>query len=670
MKNLNVLFLWHMHQPSYNVDDEQFFLPWTRLHGTKDYLGMADIVSKSETFRMTFNFTPVLWEQILSYSAGTLDRELELTLKSPASLTLNERQYLLKKMFAGNPVSLIDPYPRYAELYDQFGRGGEDAAHRLTQRDITDLVVWRILAWIYPARRNSDEFLSHLMQKRTGFSEDEKIQLIENSRKILESIPEIYRDLKNKEQICLTTTPYYHPILPILINSESARQSHPGISLPSQFTFPDDAQWHVSAAIEKHRSIFGEVPEGMWPAEGSVSKAAAELFAEHKICWIASDEAILARSFDETFHRNQDGFVSRPDLLYQPWKIKTEKGPINIFFRDHYLSDLIGFDYQSLPKNNAVSDFMKHLSAIRNKTQNLPFDPCVAIILDGENAWEHYENGGFDFLFSLYAAIESEPGMKLETISQYLANLTNEPLTLPDLKPGSWINGNFDIWIGQEEENRAWGCIRDFHDALGETLVKHCVDYEKSLKFLRKSQASDSFWWFGDDHFTAEKADFDLLFRKTLIKGYETAGLIPPSQLYSPLVSGWTDHSEVKYPKNLITPIVDGHIRSYFDWFGAGIAGTENRSSAMHSSSRRSVFDKVLFGFNIETLFLRFDPSEDFSEYFADEKLQLDVTFGAPENAGDFHIILEPCSSDSKKVEINFNNVDFLRWEIAFKRIL
>ncbi|MBN1297837.1 hypothetical protein JXA80_13760 [bacterium] len=631
MKTLNVLFLWHMHQPSYAVDDDPFWLPWTRLHGTKDYIGMAHVAARASTHRMTFNFTPVLWEQLLAYASGTPDKELELCRKPTATLTLNERQYLLSKLFTGNPVSLIDPFPRYAELLDLYGRAGEDAAHRITERDLRDLSVWRMLAWVYPDIRDTDPVLNELIQRQSDFTEEDKERVVTRTLAIVSTIPDAYRDLDRKGQIDIVTTPYYHPILPLLIDSDVAKESAPSTTVPPRFQFPEDADWHISEAIRMHTDIFGEPPEGMWPAEGSISAAAAGVFAAAGIRWIATDELILARSLGIDFHRDAAGRINRPDVLYRPWRFRTEAGEIAVFFRDHQLSDLIGFDYQSVPVDHAVTDFIQRLKHIHSQVQPFDFEPCVCVILDGENAWEHYSGGGFPFLERLFHAITSQQGLHLETMSAFLHSLPVPPPELPRLHPGSWIHGDFGIWMGQSEENAAWNCIRDLHDAIGETMAYHDEGYSVSRRYLRQAEASDTFWWLGDDHFTTEKAEFDALFRKVLIRGYETAGLVPPGVLYRPLIGSVDSASRVEYPKNLISPVIDGDLQSYFDWFGAGTIDLEMRYSAMHGSSDVQYFSRCRFGFDLEHLFFRFDPLGS----SCDRPFRMDIVFRSPDGAMD-----------------------------------
>ncbi|MBN1879599.1 hypothetical protein JW823_05755 [bacterium] len=646
MKPLNILFLWHMHQPLYRVkDSESFRLPWVRLHGTKDYLGMVELASESPAYRMTFNFTPVLWDQLDAYISGATDREIDVAVKPAESLSLTERQFLLSRMFTGNPVSLINPFPRYAELYDRFGRGGEDAAHRMTEKDITDLVVWRLLAWIYPPIRQSNPSIAGLMEKGSGFTESEKITLIEDIRHLLGQLKSKYIILEQIGQIDVSTTPYYHPILPVLLDSDVARESA-GFKgdFPIRFQYKLDAEWHVDNALERHRSIFSAEPSGMWPAEGSVSMAAVELFASKGIRWIASDEAIVEATLNQSVNRDSLGFSRNPGLIYQPYMVESSGGNIAMFFRDHYLSDLIGFDYQSVNQNQALSDFINRLKFIRDNTQSLAVDPCVAIILDGENAWEHYPDTGFPFLRRLFQAIVDEPGLHLETMTAYLNRIEDRVDQLPRLnilKPGSWINGDFSIWIGQEEENRAWQYISDLNEAINSTASSGTSTDDrlaKSRLCIRKAQGSDAFWWFGDVHYTTEKQEFDALFRDNLINGYEEAELIPPKMLFMPISSAGAATGNVNYPKNLISPRIDGDIKSYFDWYGCGSVSFRSHFSAMHAVSEKPVFNELKFGFDLKNLYLRLDPGSGIESQ--ENGIRVDLIFNNSSIATDLSISL------------------------------
>ncbi len=678
MKNLNVLFLWHMHQPLYHVTEEEpLRMPWVRLHGLKDYLGMAQIVSESEDYRMTFNFTPVLWDQIRSYSNGIYDRELNISVKSAASLSIDERRFLLAKMFTGNPDSLIKPYPRYVELFQRFGAGGENAAHRMNESDIIDLVVWRILAWIHPDIQNSNPVFYQMVNKERNYSEDDKALLIKESLKVLGTIPEVYKRLYSSKRIDLTTTPYYHPILPLIIDSKTALNSA-GMkgSFPKPFAFYDDADWHLAAAINEHESLFERVPEGIWPAEGSVSQQAAELFSKHKIKWIASDEAIIQKSMEIAVMRDDDGVVTNPDLLYKPAQLQTEEGSVFVFFRDHLLSDLIGFDYQSFEPERAADDFLDRLCKIRDSVQDLEGEHCVSVILDGENAWEHYPDGGFPFLKHLFRKISNCNGLILNTFSDYLRNNDNlNPHQIDHLKAGSWIDGDFGIWIGQKEENIAWSYLSDAFSVISpDNNDISSSDLKEAKKYLRAAQGSDSFWWFGDIHYTAEKSEFDAIFRELLIQAYKTAGVPIPRYLYQPISPDTSKVGRPVYPTNLISPKIDGEIRSYYDWFGSGVSEFGGSLSSMHHGQSVSKYFKcVRFGFDLQFLYLRLDPEADvFSDEMTPSELTVLLVFNDTTYPSDleFHFVLNGSSYDCNSIVFGQKCFEVDQIKVAFKQIL
>ncbi len=645
MKNLNVLFLWHMHQPLYQVENEPLRMPWVRLHATKDYIGLPKLIKKSPQMRMTFNVTPVLWDQLEHYKNGGLDKELDVTLQSPQAWTLEDRRFMLTKMFTGNRISIINPFPRYAELYDRYGHGGEDAAYRIGSQELIDLAAWRILAWINPLIRESDSEIKALFKKGEYFTSDDLHMLVDKSLEIIKAVHGIYRDLFLANQIDVITTPYYHPILPLIIDSDTAIKTA-GMNgiFPAPFSYLEDARWHVRAGIRKHQDLFERMPSGMWPAEGSVSQQAAALFADNKIRWIASDEGIIQKTLKDQLVRDNNNFVTNPELIYRPFSLETENGPIFIFFRDRYLSDLLGFDYQSLPQHTAIKDFLARLNHIREITESFIVEPCVSIILDGENAWEHYPNGGFSFLQNLFQAIGDEPGLHLDTFDDYLNRNQNKSIPkLSHLSSGSWISGDFGIWIGQKEENAAWEAIRE----ADRTLDKNKKMIAKARDFIRKAQGSDSFWWYGDIHYTQEKGEFDAIFRSLLTRAYESADLIPPLKLSLPISSEFGVNEAITYPNNLISPIIDGDTGSYFDWFGSGSVLIKNKYSSMHRGSETVYgFKELKFGFDLDHLYLRLDPDQSNLNKVSNNIL-LTVTFK-------YHLLEPALTFEFKRIQERF----------------
>jgi len=632
---LNVLFLWHMHQPSYRIDNEPFLLPWTRLHATKDYLGMAKLFAETSNVKVTFNFTPVLWEQLLVYSAGGTDRELQAAQKNTEELSRDEVRLILTKMFLGNPNSLIFPYPRYKQLYHSIGPGSnlvniDDRIDRTSPQELRDLIVWRVLAWIDPDVRGQDAELSALESKGENFTREEKQKVIEKSLDLIKCIPDQYRASIKQDKAELTTTPYYHPILPLLINTKSALEAIPGIRLPGQFSFDQDAGWQIEAAQAMHTELFDRNPTGFWPAEGSVSNDAAELFAKHNVKWIATDENILEASSSVAFSRNSNGHVNRPDLLYRPWSLDTEQGRVAIFFRDHLLSDLLGFEYQHWDVQRAVEDFNSRLTTIHEATKGKGYTPCVAVILDGENAWEHYSDGGFPFLRELFSVLSTNKSLNLRSFSDYLADSKDEMKPIERLRAGSWINGNFGIWIGNPEENSAWKLLHETHLTLEARKSDISEDLYQELRgFIRKAQASDSFWWYGDDHHTEEKSEFDFLFRSILMKVYQGLNLKIPDSLSSSLLTESPRQFKLIRPKMLISPSIDGKIGRYYDWYGAGTVEFRGGYSSMHAS-QKIVFKAMKYGFDLNCIYLMLTPGPGFSEGLR-EGLIVSIDFVKPD---------------------------------------
>ncbi len=637
-KPLNILIIWHMHQPSYSIADEMFLLPWTRLHAVKDYYGMAKAVEDVDGFKCTFNFTPVLWDQIEKYIHGGEDKELAVIRKNTADLNDDERRFLMKKLVTGNYPTMIKPYDRYDRLYQKIKSPNGDHPGILSEQDFRDLIAWRILTWIDPITRERDERFNSLFKKGKNYTEEEKNRLIDASLEIIREIPEIYRKLAEENRVEITTTPYYHPILPLLINSDSAREALPHLEMPFHFSFADDAERHILRAIKKHESIFNRTPDGFWPAEGSVSTAAAELFIKHSVKWIATDEDILAKSAGIDFMRDTTGQLNHPDLLYRPYTYENDHGTVRIFFRDHLLSDLLGFEYQSWDVQAAVDDFIKRLCLIHKRVKDKPFQSCVPIILDGENAWEYYREGGFNFLRKLYRALADREELNVTTPSEFLQSTKNQAVPLSRLTAGSWINGNFGIWIGHPEENEAWKFLKSTRDKLQQAADS--IDEEtlkKCRTFLMKAQASDWFWWYGDDHYSEEKQEFDQLFRSLLINIYRELGEEPPADLRKTLLFQKSRKFKLVHPKMLLSPKIDGRKGGYYDWFGAGNIKFRESYGAMHASGGK-IFQSLKFGFDLQKFYLRLKFGEDFKKSI-EEGLTIEVLIEEPKPGINFRLV-------------------------------
>src|SRR5258708_28244224 len=128
---------------------------------------------------------------------------------------------------------------------------------------------------------------------------------------------------------------------------------------------------------------------------------------------------------------------------------------MKLLCRDHTLSDLIGFVYSGMPPQEAANNLIHKIKESAQPMIANGQDAVVSIILDGENAWEYYPHSGREFLRRFYDALQSDPGIGAVTVAEAIARPKNvSPLKSPG--PGSWINPNFNVWVGRPEDNRAW----------------------------------------------------------------------------------------------------------------------------------------------------------------------------------------------------------------------
>lgn len=627
---LYIAFLWHMHQPYYKDPFTGMYrLPWVRLHGTKDYLDMAGILEEFPAIRQTFNVVPSMIEQLLDYTEnGAMDRHLELTLKNPSDITEAEKVFIMENFFLANWDNMIKPFPRYYELLIKRGmritKGDvARAARYYTESDIRDLQVLFNLSWIDPMFRNSDPFLKELAEKGKDYTEEDKILLIKSQLALLKEIIPQYRKMSQSGQIELSVTPFYHPILPLIWDTDCARIAMPCVNLPKKrFSHPEDAVKQIRMALDHFEKIFGRRPSGMWPSEGSVSEDVVRAIGAEGISWIATDEEVLSRSLERPF-RSPEGQLLDAAALYRPHQF----GGVSMLFRDHKLSDLIGFTYSGWPPQKAVDDFMSKLGQIRN---SLPKDRpyVVPVILDGENAWEYFVNDGHDFLGCLYRALGSDDRFRTVTISEFIREHgAGDPL--PKLHAGSWINANFGIWLGHEEDNLAWDYLGQTRDALAAYEQENPgKDLSEAWNALYAAEGSDWNWWYGDEHTTETQEEFDELFRSYLIKVYKTIGKEVPANLHIPILIEDRSVAPVVQARGFIKPKIDGCVTSYFEWHQGAFIDVRKSGGSMHRSE--GFIAAVHYGFDKDNLYLRLDPSVPFHEIEEPISLHINIVHPHP----------------------------------------
>ncbi len=598
---VTLVFLWHMHQPEYaDPLTGEYALPWTRLHAVKDYDEFADVLEEHPAVRSTVNLTPSLGRQIQSLGAGVKDLYARLTEKPAAYLTQGEREFILANFFKANFETLIRPYERYAELLFERGRDDNEAAiresaRRFSAQKIRDLQVWANLAWTGGPGgrlRRDNPVVRELLAKGRDFQEEEKLALMEVHRNVCAGLLDKYRRLQDSGIIEISTTPFYHPILPLLLDMKDAQIAHPGLTLPAQARpLAEDARWHVESGLEWAERTFGSRPWGMWPSEGSLSEKTCELLADCRVEWAATDELNLARSLENS---NGKPAPEERDAPARVYRLKTSGRGLHLLFRNHDLSDRIGFSYSKMPVGDAVADF---LSRVTGAGQGLA-RPVVSVMLDGENAWEYFQAGTCRaFLSGLFDAVESA-GFSCRTCHETVQMEQDHVQPLSRLAPGSWINGNFNIWVGHPEDNAAWDFLFQTRDAV--LRLPAGPIKEKAMGLIRVAEGSDWFWWFGDDHHSMDDPIFDRLFRENLagvcrlLHQDIPAGLLEPIKRTQPRVI-------LKPPTEPFTPTIDGRIRPFYEWLGAGRADVSFSSGSMRKAEY--YLERLYWGQDESTLY-------------------------------------------------------------------
>ncbi len=622
---LYIAFIWHQHQPLYKCRDGKYRMPWVRLHGTKDYLDLILLLEKYPKLHQTVNLVPSLIEQLEDYVAGTaFDPYLELALMPFEQLKTQQRQFIIRHFFDGNHHTLIDPHPRYRELFDQRQEHGEPwCLDNWQERDYSDLLAWHNLSWFDPLFWEDPE-IADWLAKDHDFTLSDRQRIYSKQREIIARIIPKHREMQETGQLEITTTPYSHPILPLLADTNVGRVAVPNMDLPQQrFSWAEDIPRHLGKAWDMYKDRFGRAPQGLWPSEQAVSPAILPYVAEQGFKWLCSDESILGHSIKHFFHRDHYGNVQEPELLYRPYKLATEHGDLAMVFRDHRLSDLIGFTYSGMEPQQATADLIGHLAAIRDSlaakqappsadpedtnskdtnSESLDKPWLVTIALDGENCWEHYHLDGKPFLEHLYQQFSDDERFKLVTVNEFITQFPpTAEIPSQQLHTGSWVDGSLTTWIGDPVKNRAW----DLLTAARQTLANHPEatpeNNPEAWSALYAAEGSDWFWWFGEGHSSNNDAMFDQLFREHLVALYQSLNEQVPSELYQYIES---HHRRTEHrPEGFIHPVIDGRGDEQ-DWNMAGKMEIGGARGTMHQSS---TIQRVYYGVDHQNFYVRLD---------------------------------------------------------------
>ncbi|MGC8927237.1 MAG: hypothetical protein ACP5QK_04860 [Myxococcota bacterium] len=589
-RSVYLTILWHQHQPTYlDPIKDQLLGPWVRKHAIMSYFKMADILRKYPDVHLNINLTSVMLYQLVEYYLNRLGPYY-----NPATNRINEEDFLKKYEGKTDPFIDIllkdtpDPATATQEEIELFYRGAwscvssSDAVMErfpeykalrdknrstYTQEDWLNLKGFFEIAWFdvdfLRGRVNlpdgSSVDLSDIVEERPDgkfylrkgvkITEDLCNRLVAEEYKIMKNVILAHKELAynfetKQGQIELTTTPFYHPILPLIINTDTAKKSQPTDVLPQpNFSYPLDAHAHIIKATTYFTNLFNYTPQGMWPGEGSVSNEAIQVFASNSIKWVATDQGIVERSQPSGLNQ------------FEPYRVNGGGNKdMAIIFRDNALSDKIGFAFQGLTAEQAANEFIQDV--LRNAPNFGQSDRLVVVVSDGENPWENYIKDylGNGFKNQLYSKLNESFKMGeiiTTTVSEYIEgnegrNIPPHPIAnmkkIDDLWAGSWIGSNFAIWIGEAEENLAWTYLRRARSDLEKSGLPrpnpaapmpdpsvNQRDYYiwKAWEEIYSAEGSDWFWWYGDDMTSPANDDtpFDRSFRAHLNGVYEFAKL-------------------------------------------------------------------------------------------------------------------------------------------------
>jgi alpha-amylase/alpha-mannosidase (GH57 family) len=623
MAQLRVVVLWHQHQPFYkDLVTGQYRLPWTRLHALKDYYGMVKLLDEFPQVHQTFNLVPSLITQIQDYVSGDAqDPFLQIASKPAKDLTQEERRFALQYLFQANHTNVIGRYPRYRELLEKFHAAGDapERAEKFFQaQDLTDLQVLSQIGW-FDEYFLAEKDIADLIRKGRDYTLEDQRFIIALERELLGRVLPVHAEAAKKGLIEISTSAFYHPIMPLVCDTQMGAVSSPDLPLPqNRYRHPEDAREQLLRGLDLHEKVFGIRPHGVWPSEGSVSEEVFTIAHRLGVQWMATDEGVLARTLGVNFSRDGYGHLDSEGAhrLYTIYRYENVNSDtqMNLLFRDHTLSDLIGFVYSGMPPQDAANNLIHKIKESAKSVIAGGQDAVVPIILDGENAWEYYPQSGREFLRRFYEALQNEPGMEAVTVSEAIARHKNVS-HLKSLVPGSWINANFNVWIGAPEDNKAWDYLyhaRNFYDQAAPVAT----DKQRKLAFeeIMIAEGSDWNWWYGPEHHSANDRDFDELYRKHLSNVYQALGGTPPDYLAQPITGGLARPSFTPQTA-YIHPEVSGDMVRYFEWMGAARYTADQRSGAMHG--KQFLMDEVFAGIDEQYVYGRLDfvgkvPEEKF----------------------------------------------------------
>ena len=619
MKKINIAFIWHFHQPNYQQNpNSDFLLPWVRLHASKDYLDMLKKIDGFKKLKLNFNFSPVLLESLYKYSKGAKDTHLRLLLKNQNELTIEEKIFILNNYFDLNYKNMVLKKTYYTELYNKRANALKLDVDMFSSQEYFDIMANYTLLWIDEVFKKDYFELDELFLKEKNYTFEDRKKIYDIQLDIIKRILKEYKIYQDENKIEISISPCYHPILPLLIDLKVAEAKN-FENLPDDFYGKDDANEQIKLAIEKYEKFFGKKPKGMWLSEQCVSMETIKMLQNSGFLWTVLDEGILSKTTGKEFIRDFEGNLENPFALNINYKLQ-EKNSLNIFFADSFFANLLNFGYGSYDSKLAANDMYEKIKIIQSKLQNSPKENhIITIALDGENCWETYQNDGNDFLNTLYGLIDEDESINTVLLSEFLKFENIKPEILENIKSGSWINRNFDLWIGESAKNAAWLYLasvkKDFENYKKQNIqdisgLKNkdgiLNKIEKAYREILICEGSDWFWWYGEPNNSKNDYIFDLLFRSHLINVYKFLGIKVPEYLDMPLSIVTT--KPLRNPTAKISPsLVCDKEDKLKEWENAGYIFIPDGPTSNISRLVKNIY----FGYDSDFLYFRFELNKN-----------------------------------------------------------
>jgi len=603
-KKLSVAFYWHMHQPSYKLnEDSDYLLPWVRMHAVKDYLDMVLLMNDFPNLKLNFNLVPMLVDSIIDYGENNYqDVHSRLSVTPVEDLSDDDKRFILSNFFDANFDSMISHHEAYKNLYEKRVMQNIYDINEYSDQEYSDIMAWFNLAWFDPVYGEIYPELKQLAEKASGFTLEDRQTILKYQYEIIRQIIPTYKNFMEAGKIEITTSPMYHPILPILLDIKCAHRNiaNPEV-LPANLKMAKDAIAQTKMALDRMEEIFGKRPKGIWPPEQCVSSKTLEMLSDLGVEWTITDEGILANSINFDFVRDFRGHLADPYHLLKTYEYKTKNSKIDVIFRDSMIPNLISFEYSNSDSKKAANDLYDRIKVVQSKLFASPDDShLLTIALDGENSWESYKDDGSSFLREIYRLIEEDTSLETVLISDYIEKDKNKK-SLSKIYSGSWINRNFQLWIGEPTKNQAWNALKKVRDDFMQ-FVKSNPNHEnieKAHNEIYMAEGSDWFWWYGEPNHSGQDHIFDYLFREHLRNVYKLFDLRVPEYLNTPFS---LPSSTSSLPTASMTPAMDGRDKIDDEWLNAGIINLPD----LPYSEDIKLFDKIKFGFDKDNLYFRF----------------------------------------------------------------